>query len=149
MFIEQLSIFLENRPGKLKGIADALKEKNINIISLGLSDTTDYGIARMIVSDSARAKQVLLEKGMRQCSTCACSRTAAGGRRAEPDSGYLKYKGLNLEYMYALVTGKGRCYGCETSDQARTYQTLKDAGMKMFSEEELNELKNKNWIQKN
>lgn len=63
MFIEQLSIFLENRPGKLKGIADALKENQINIISLGLSDTTDYGIARMIVSDSAKAKQVLLEKG--------------------------------------------------------------------------------------
>ena len=44
MFIEQLSIFLENRPGKLKGIADALKEKNINIISLGLSDTTDLSL---------------------------------------------------------------------------------------------------------
>ena len=131
MFIEQLSIFLENRPGKLKGIADALKEKNINIISLGLSDTTDYGIARMIVSDSARAKQVLLVVELQQ-EVGALSQIL----------NTLSTKGLNLEYMYALVTGKeGGAMVVKTSDQARTYQTLKDAGMKMFSEEELNELK--------
>jgi len=54
----------------------------------------------------------------------------------------LSAKGLNLEYMYALVTGKeGGAMVVKTSDQARTYQTLKDAGMKMFTEEELNDLK--------
>ena len=143
MFIEQLSIFLENRPGKLKGVADALKENQINIISLGLSDTTDYGIARMIVSDSARAKQVLLQKGVHSSADSgACSGTAAGSGGTEPDHGYSSAKGLNLEYMYALVTGKeGGAMVVKTSDQARTYQTLKDAGMKMFTEEELNDLK--------
>ena len=84
MFIEQLSIFLENRPGKLKGVADALKENQINIISLGLSDTTDYGIARMIVSDSARAKQVLLEKGYTAVLTPVLV------VELEPDHGYSK-----------------------------------------------------------
>ena len=143
MFIEQLSIFLENRPGKLKGIADALKEKNINIICLGLSDTTDYGIARMIVSDSARAKQVLLEKGYTAVLTPVLVvelQQEVGALSQILDT--LSTKGLNLEYMYALVTGKeGGAMVVKTSDQARTYQTLKDAGMKMFSEEELNELK--------
>ena len=139
MFIEQLSIFLENRPGKLKGVADALKENQINIISLGLSDTTDYGI----VSDSARAKQVLLEKGYTAVLTPVLVvelQQEVGALSRIMDT--LSAKGLNLEYMYALVTGKeGGAMVVKTSDQARTYQTLKDAGMKMFTEEELNDLK--------
>ena len=120
MFIEQLSRFLENRPGKLKWIADALKEKNINIISLGLSDTTDYGIARMIVSDSARAKQVLLEKGYTAVLTPVLVvelQQEVGALSQILDT--LSTKGLNLEYMYALVTGKeGGAMVVKTSDQA-------------------------------
>lgn len=143
MFIEQLSIFLENRPGKLKGIADTLKENHINIISMGLSDTTDYGIARMIVSDSAKAKQVLLEKGYTAVLTPVLVvelKQEVGALSFLLDT--LSGSGLNLEYMYALITGiEGGAMVVKTSDQARTYQTLRDAGMKIFTEEELKELK--------
>ena len=97
----------------------------------------------MIVSDSARAKQVLLEKGYTAVLTPVLVvelQQEVGALSQILDT--LSTKGLNLEYMYALVTGKeGGAMVVKTSDQARTYQTLKDAGMKMFSEEELNELK--------
>ena len=50
MFTKQLSVFLENREGRLEEVLEALKEKSINIMSLSLADTSDYGMLRMIVS---------------------------------------------------------------------------------------------------
>ena len=139
MFIEQLSIFLENRPGKLKGITDILKANGINIISLSLSDTTDYGIARMIVSDSEKARNVLLEGGYTAVLTPVLvveMRQEVGALSSLLDT--LSAGGMNLEYMYALVTDvNGGAMVLKTSDQAASYQTLKNEGMKLYTEEEL------------
>ena len=52
MFINQLSVFIENREGRLEKVLDTLKRNNVNIISLALADTSDYGLLRMIVSDA-------------------------------------------------------------------------------------------------
>ena len=51
MFVNQLSVFIENREGRLDQVLEILKENNINIISLSLADSSDYGLLRMIVSD--------------------------------------------------------------------------------------------------
>ena len=63
MYVKQLSVFIENREGRLFDVLETLKEGNINIVSLALADTSDYGLLRLIVSDSAKAKQVLRDKG--------------------------------------------------------------------------------------
>ena len=59
MFIDQLSVFIENRTGRLDDVLEALKEANINIISLSLADSSDYGLLRMIVSEPEKAKEAL------------------------------------------------------------------------------------------
>ena len=59
MFLNQLSVFLENREGRLDQVLETLKNNGINIVSLSLADTSDYGMLRMIVSDAEAAKAAL------------------------------------------------------------------------------------------
>ena len=63
MFIKQLSVFIENREGRLEDVLEALKEKNVNIISLSLADTSEYGMLRLIVSDAQAGLEVLKSNG--------------------------------------------------------------------------------------
>ena len=59
MFINQLTVFIENRTGRLDDVLEALKEAGINIISLSLADSSEYGLLRMIVSEPEKAKSAL------------------------------------------------------------------------------------------
>ena len=63
MFLNQLSVFIENREGRLDQVLETLKNNGINIVSLSLADTSDYGMLRMIVSDAEAAKAALREAG--------------------------------------------------------------------------------------
>ena len=63
MFLNQISVFLENRTGRLDEALETLKVNDINILSLSLADTSDYGLLRMIVSDSEKCKACLKEVG--------------------------------------------------------------------------------------
>ena len=64
MTIKQLSVFLENREGRLDEVLKTLGENNVNIVALSLADTADYGMLRMIVSDPQKGKAVLKEAGI-------------------------------------------------------------------------------------
>lgn len=57
MFVKQLSVFIENREGRLEQVTEVLKEENINILSLSMADTTEYGMLRMIVSDPGKGQE--------------------------------------------------------------------------------------------
>ena len=63
MKVDQISIFLENRAGRLAEVARVLGDANVNIRALSLADTSDFGILRLIVSDFEKAKTVLKENG--------------------------------------------------------------------------------------
>ena len=63
MKVEQISVFLENRAGRLGEVTRVLSEAGINIRALSLADTSDFGILRLIVTDHEKAKQVLKENG--------------------------------------------------------------------------------------
>ena len=62
--IQQLSVFLENREGRLDEVLTVLADNGVNIVALSLADTSDYGMLRMIVSDPQRGKQALKEAGI-------------------------------------------------------------------------------------
>ena len=57
MTVKQLSVFIENRKGRLGEVLKVLKENNVNILSLSLADTTEYGLLRLIVSDPESGKE--------------------------------------------------------------------------------------------
>ena len=56
VFVKQLSVFIENREGRLEQVTQVLKEQNINILSLSMADTTEYGLLRMVVSNPELAR---------------------------------------------------------------------------------------------
>ena len=64
MTIKQLSVFLENREGRLDEVLSTLGANDVNIVALSLADTADYGMLRMIVSDPQKGRAVLKEAGI-------------------------------------------------------------------------------------
>lgn len=105
MFLKQLSIFVENKPGRLEAIIDTLGKNNINIRALSIADTTDFGILRLIVDDVDRAKSVLKETGVisKRTDVVAVFLDDRSGGLAKVLS-VLTAGGLNIEYMYAFLT---------------------------------------------
>jgi hypothetical protein len=108
MKVEQISIFLENKAGRLAEVTGVLGDADINIRALSLADTSDFGILRLIVNDHEKAKQVLKENGF------TVGRTEVVAVEVEDRPGGLKRilqilfeAGINVEYMYAFVRQSG------------------------------------------
>ena len=108
MKVDQLSIFLENRAGRLAEVTRILGEADINIRALSLADTSDFGILRLIVSDFEKAKTVLKDNGF----TVGRTSVVAVEIDDKPGGLYnilsmLQSAGINVEYMYAFVRQSG------------------------------------------
>ena len=104
MKVEQISIFLENKSGRLADVSGVLADAGINIRALSLADTTDFGILRLIVNDTKKAKAVLKEKGFTVGKTevIAVEVSDRPGGLAELLNAIQK-EGINVEYMYAFL----------------------------------------------
>ena len=104
MKVEQISIFIENKSGRLAEIARILGIAGINIRALSLADTTDFGILRLIVNDREKPKQVLKEKGFTVSKTEVVAVEVPdrpGGLSEILQT--LDSESINVEYMYAFV----------------------------------------------
>ena len=109
MKLEQISVFLENRPGGLEEVTRVLEEASINIRALSLANTSDSGLLRLIVNNVDAGKNVLKEKGF----TIGTASVVAveipdrvGGLNAILK--LLSARGITIEYMYALGEKSGR-----------------------------------------
>jgi hypothetical protein len=108
MKLQQLSIFLENKPGQLKGAIDLLARANVNILTLSLADTKQFGILRLLVNDWEQAKTVLDEVGyvVQMTEVLALEVADRPGGLAELLD-HVEAAGLNIEYMYAFTASRG------------------------------------------
>jgi hypothetical protein len=104
MKIQQLSLFLENRPGHLYSVCKALADAKVNILTLSLADTQQFGILRLIVKEPQAAKAVLEKAG------CVVNVTEVVATEVPDEPGGLaeilkaiQDAGLNVEYMYAFT----------------------------------------------
>ncbi len=107
MIVEQISVFIENKEGRLLEVAEVLAKNNIDISALSLADTEEYGVLRMIVSDPYKAKAVLLETGV----ICKVTDVLAVSISDEPGGFATSLKsitdnGIFIKYMYACVSHK-------------------------------------------
>ena len=104
MTVRQLSVFLENKPGRLCAATDILAKEGINLSALTLADTSEFGILRLIVDQPDRAREVLMEAGIvvRISDVLAIAMDDAPGG-AVGILHLLSEAGLNIEYMYACV----------------------------------------------
>lgn len=103
MMLRQLSLFLENRPGQLRAPCRALADAGIDILTLSLADTAQFGILRLIVRDWERARAVLQAAGMvvNVTEVVPVALADRAGALAEL-LGHLEEAGLGVEYMYAF-----------------------------------------------
>ena len=140
MVIRQISIFLENKPGQLSAICQALADAEINIATLSLADTSDFGIVRMIVDDHEKAKEVLTDKchvvNVREV-VAVCVPDRPGGMSEVMQ--VLDKSGANIEYSYAFAFHKGEkaVLVFRFADNHKAEQALAEAKYVTLSESEL------------
>ena len=140
MRIRQISMFLENKPGQLSAVCRDLAEAGVNIATLSLADTSDFGIVRMIVDDHEKAKAVLAEKGhvanVREV-IAVCVPDRPGGMAEVMQ--VLDQAGANIEYSYAFAFHKGEkaVLVFRFGDNAKAESALKAAGYTTLGEAEI------------
>ena len=110
--VHQISVFLENRAGQLAEITEILAENNIDLRAISIAETSDYGICRMIVDDSAKTSSILLQKGyilsMTPVLVIAVPDQPGG---LVPVLATLAEGSIDIEYMYSLfVRTEGKAY---------------------------------------
>ncbi len=131
MIIKQLSVFVENKKGRLFAIADALAKHDIDISSLSLADTSEFGILRLIVNKPEEAKKVLADAGVIVKITdvvAVVMEDAPGGVAGALE--VFKNSEIGVEYMYACVgktTGKALMV-VKTDDDNKAEEALAKAG---------------------
>lgn len=140
MYIQQISIFVENRPGRLADITQLLAEKDIDIRALSIADTTDYGVLRLIVNNPQAALDALKDQGITASAT-----QVLGVRIPDAPGGFAKAirvladAGISVEYAYAFVTPeKGNAYVIiRVEEIAAAAQALQQAELKLLAQTEI------------
>lgn len=140
MQIKQLSIFVENKPGRLAEITEVLAVANVDILAISVADTSDFGILRVIVDKPDEAVKAIKAAGM----TVSLTNVIAVGIDDQPGSfaksaRVLADAGLTIEYVYAFVSrDKGMAYIIIRADNGeRAGAVLAKNGVKILSEEDL------------
>jgi hypothetical protein len=141
MKLQQLSLFLENKPGALRAPCEALAAAGVDLLTVSLADTTQFGVLRFVVREPARAKKVLEDAGMvaRTTEVVAIEVENKPGGLAGALA-RIEDAGLGVEYMYLLGTAsrEGRAaiiFRFEDPDAA--VAALTKAGVKVLSSEEV------------
>jgi hypothetical protein len=140
--VKQLSVFLENKPGTLNKALLMLKNNDVNIVAISLADTSEFGLARLIVDDLEKGRSAIREGGY--TSTLADVIAVRLAQRV----GYLQEildklsaAGINVEYMYTASTGPdGADLIMKTSDPAKAEEVLAEAKAEVLKQDDLRKL---------
>lgn len=140
MKVKQISVFLENKSGRLAAVTKLLAEKKINIRALSIADTTDFGILRLIVDKPDEANTFIKENGF----TVSMTEVIAVEMPDEPGGlanilATMQEEGINLEYLYAFIsTGSTNAmviFRVEGIDRA--VELLTSKGIKVLEDEKV------------
>lgn len=140
MKVEQISVFLENKAGRLAEVTKVLGEANINIRALSLADTTDFGILRLIVDRFDQAREVLKQHGF------TVGKTEVVAIEVPDHPGGLAWvlqilsdSDINVEYMYAFVqhSGKNAVIIFRFDNLERAIELLQKQGVRIYTGQEV------------
>ena len=143
MSVKQIPVFLENKPGALLAMTRALAEQSVDMRAFSLAETSDFGIARIIVNDVEKTAAVLRDAGFVHNITpviaVAISDTP-GGLNAALE--VLSAEGVNVEYMYAFIGGrKDSAYMIfRVADDEKAAAALSARGIRLAEQEEIENL---------
>ena len=139
MTAKQISVFIENRKGRIGDVLKVLKGSDVNILSLSIADTSEYGLFRIIVDKPETGKKALSEAGFSAMLTEVFIISVPH----EPGSLHnilqvISDEEISVEYMYGLsVAGEEASIVLKTSDTQKAMQVFKKHGVKTISGEEL------------
>lgn len=138
MFVKQLSVFIENRQGRLEKVTEVLKQEGVNIVSLSLADSSEYGVLRMIVSDPKKAKAVLKKNDFSAMLTDVLAvRLPHEVGMLQNLLNVLSGSSINIEYMYALATGKDNASMIvKADDPKKAAELINASNLALYGEEE-------------
>lgn len=142
MVAKQLSVFIENRQGRLGEVLKVLKQNNVNILSLSLADTTEYGLLRLIVNNPELGKEKLSEDGFSTILTdvIILKITHQAGSLQKLLT-ILSDNDVNVEYMYGLsIDGEEASVVLKTSNIEMAEMVFKNQGVKTLSCEDIKSL---------
>ena len=140
MLISQLSVFVENKSGRMAEITKVLADNQIDIRALSIADTTDYGILRLIVDKPELAMRTLQDEGMTVTLTDVIAikiPDSPGGLHGAVD--ILSQNGIGIEYMYAFVNpcGDSAFVILRVDDNQRALSVLKENGIEVMKRDEV------------
>lgn len=143
MLVKQISIFLENKSGRLAEVTRILGENNIDISALSIADTTHFGILRLIVNNPEKAEEILKDHGF----TVSGTNVIAVGIQDKPGGlsqalEVLDRENIGIEYMYAFV---GKAEGealviLRVEDPDRAIAVLKNHGVRVLMSDQVYKL---------
>ena len=140
MSVKQISVFLENRSGQLAELTQLLASQNVDIRAISIAETSDYGVARMIVDDCQKASSILLSHGdiLSMTPVWAVKVPDRPSGLAEVLA-VLAQNHIDVEYMYSLFTHReGNAYMVmRVSDDPKFLSALGDRKIKLMTKEEL------------
>lgn len=139
MFAKQLTVFIENRTGRLCEVLGVLKKNDVNILSLSLADTTEFGLLRLIVNRPEAGKEKLAENGfsslLSDVSIIKIPHTVGSLQELLK---IIDQSGVNIEYMYGLSVEAEQAYVVlKASDTAKIDAILNDCNIETVSCEQL------------
>ncbi len=126
MFAKQLTVFIENRTGRLSEVLNVLKENNVNILSLSLADTTEFGLLRLIVDNAPLGKEKLSQNGFSSLlSDVSIIKIPHKAGSLQALLKVIDDNGINIEYMYGLsIEGNDAYVVLKASDTAKVDEIL-------------------------
>jgi hypothetical protein len=139
MVAKQISVFIENRQGRLGEVLEVLKKNKVNILSLSLADTTEYGLLRLIVDNPELGKDKLVEDGFSTMLTdVLVIKIAHKAGSLQEFLTLISNNDVNVEYMYGLSTdGDEASVVLKTSDLDKALNILTENGIKTLTNENL------------
>ena len=141
--MKQISIFIENKEGRIKKAINTLAEENINIRALSIADTTKYGILRLIVSDNEKAIDALEKDGFivkeNEVIILAVPDKPNG---LKSTLAVFDENGINLEYLYAFVSTKSdeAIVVMRLENMEKAFEALENSDVKILDAEDIKDL---------
>lgn len=140
MFVKQLCVFIENKHGKFQELTNIFAEYGINMISLSLSDSTAYGVARLIVSDTDKAQKALAVNGFASVVNDIMA-IKLDNKLGELNKliKELNEGGIDVQYAYSLTSGKEAAILLKTLDDKKAEKIIAK-NHSFYTEEEIQKL---------
>ena len=139
MAIQQISVFVENKQGKLVETVKTLADNDINIRAMSIADTKDFGILRMITSDNAKTREVLSKDTVVNSTDVIAVKMADRPGALYKVIAILSKEGINIEYMYAFTASDvlGAYVVFRVDDVQQAQELIDKNGLKSLSDEDV------------